>query len=319
MAFHSGFAALIGLANVGKSTLLNALAGEKLAIVSPRPQTTRTRVLGIVNVPADRERAGAQAVLIDTPGVHRPDSPLGRKMMADVRQALADCDLVLVIADARGKAGPAENFLFELVKRARTPAILLLNKIDLLRGRKAGLLALMDDYRKRHHFAEIIPISARKRQGLDILVNKLVEALPQGPRYFPEDQLTDQPARFMAAELVREQVLLATREEVPHSTTVVIDEFNQAPKLTRIAATIFCEREGQKGILIGRRGQMLKTIGSRARVEMERMLSTKVFLELFVKVKPGWRESREFLEALDWRKQLDALTGAEPTGKPPMA
>ena len=317
MAFRSGFVAIVGLPNVGKSTLLNALAGEKLAIVSPRPQTTRTRVLGIINLPR-RERSGAQVVLIDTPGVHRPEGPLGRKMMADVRQALSECDLVVVLADASRKAGAPEKFLFALVEGAKTPAILLLNKIDLLRGQKTELLSLIDHYRRRHEFREIIPISARKRQGLDILLKKLVEALPEGHPYFPEDQITDQPARFMAAELVREQVLVATREEVPHSTTVVVDEFREGEKLTRIAATIFCERDGQKRILIGRQGEMLKKIGTRARQEIERMLGTKVYLELFVKVRPDWRQSRPFLEELDWRKQLEHLVapgGAEePSG-----
>lgn len=310
MAFHSGFVSIIGLPNVGKSSLLNALAGEKLAIVSPRPQTTRTRVLGIINRPR-QNRLGAQIILVDTPGVHRPDGALGRKMMADVRQALSECDLVLVIADASRKAGPAERFLFDLVKSAKTPALLLLNKIDLLHGQKTELLALIDEYRKRHEFREIIPISARKRQGLDILLEKLVEALPEGHPYFPADQITDQPVRFMAAELVREQVLLSTRAEVPHSTTVLIDEFKEGAHLTRIAATIYCEREGQKRILIGRQGEMLKRIGSRARAQIERMLGTKVFLELFVKVRPDWKASREFVEELDWRKQLEHLVGAE--------
>ena len=316
MAFHSGFVAIIGLPNVGKSTLLNALAGEKLAIVSPRPQTTRTRVLGIINRPRQKDRAGAQVVLIDTPGVHRPDGALGRKMMADVRQALSECDLVVVIADASRRVGASEKFLFDLVKSAKPGAILLLNKIDLLRGQKTELLALIDDYRKRHDFREIIPISARKRQGLDILLDKLVDALPEGPRYFPEDQITDQPARFMAAELVREQVLVSTREEVPHSTTVLIDQFEEGPKLTRIAATVYCEREGQKRILIGRHGEMLKRIGSRARIEIERLLGTKVYLELFVKVRPHWKESRGFVEELDWRKQLEHLVRWQGAGEP---
>jgi GTP-binding protein Era len=307
MAFHSGFVCILGRPNAGKSTLLNALAGEKLAIVSPKPQTTRSRVLGVIHISPRKGKSAAQIILIDTPGIHRPNSSLGRKMMAEVKEAWHRCDLVLVIADATRRPEPEDEFLLKLVRDTKTPAFLLLNKIDLLRGEKSKLLPVIEHYAKRHDFREIIPISARKRQGLDVLLDKLIAALPEGPRYFPEDEITDQPARFMAAELIREQVLLATSEEVPHSTTVVIEQFEEGPKLTRIAAAIYCEREGQKGILIGRRGEMLKKIGTAARLEMERMLGTKVFLELFVKVKPGWRESRVFVEALDWRKQLEHM------------
>ena len=307
MGFHSGFVCILGRPNAGKSTLLNALAGEKLAIVSPKPQTTRNRVLGVINVPGKKGRPGAQVVLIDTPGVHRPDSSLGRKMMAEVREALQGCDLVLVIVDAARKPDPADQFLFDLVKRANTPAFLLLNKIDLFRGEKLKLLPLIEQFSKVHEFREIIPISARKREGLDVLLGKLTSALPEGPRYFPEDQITDQPMRFMAAELIREQVLLATSEEVPHSVTVVVEQFEEGSRLTRISAAIVCDRDGQKAILIGRKGQMLKKIGTAARLEIEKMVGTKVFLELFVKVRPNWRESRSFVEELDWRRQLEQL------------
>lgn len=314
MAFRSGFVCILGRPNAGKSTLLNALAGEKLAIVSPKPQTTRNRVLGVINIPQKKGHPGAQVVLIDTPGVHRPDSSLGRKMMAEVREALEGCDLVLVIVDAAKRPDPSDKFLFDLVKRTNTPAFLLLNKIDLLHGDKQKLLPLMEQFSKLHEFREIIPISARKRQGLDVLVEKLVSALPEGPRYFPEDQITDQPARFMAAELIREQVLLATSEEVPHSVTVIVEQFEESERLTRIAAAIVCDRESQKGILIGRGGQMLKKIGTAARQEIERMLGTKAFLELFVKVRRNWRESRAFVEELDWRRQLENLVAPERTG-----
>jgi GTP-binding protein Era len=312
MTIRSGFVCILGLPNAGKSTLLNALAGEKLAIVSPKPQTTRNRVLGVINVPQKKGRPGAQVVLLDTPGVHRPDSSLGRKMMTEVREALEGCDLVLVIVDAAKKRDQADQFLFSLVKNANTPAFLLLNKIDLLRGGKLKLLPLIEQFSRLHEFREIIPISARKREGLDVLLEKLITALPDGPRYFPEDQITDQPARFMAAELIREQVLVATSEEVPHSVTVVIEQFEEGKKLTRIASAIVCDREGQKGILIGRHGQMLKKIGTAARQEIEKMLGTKVFLELFVKVRPNWRESRAFVEELDWRRQLEHLVTTEP-------
>lgn len=312
MPFHSGFVCILGRPNAGKSTLLNALAGEKLAIVSPKPQTTRNRVLGVIHVPKKKKRSGAQVVLIDTPGVHRPESSLGRKMMAEVREALEGCDLVLVIVDAAKRPDPADQFLFDLVKRANTPSFLLLNKIDLLRTEKLKLLPLMEQFSRSHKFHEIIPISARKRQGLDVLLEKLVSALPAGPPYFPEDQVTDQPVRFMTAELIREQVLLATSEEVPHSVTVVVEQFEEGERLTRISAAIVCDREGQKRILIGRKGQMLKKIGTAARQEIERMVGTKVFLELFVKVRPHWRESRAFVEELDWRRQLENLVTVEP-------
>jgi GTP-binding protein Era len=312
MAFRSGFVCILGRPNAGKSTLLNALAGEKLAIVSPKPQTTRNRISGIINVAKRKRASGAQIIVIDTPGVHRPDNSLGRKMMAEVREALEGCDLVLVIVDAARKVDVTDQFLLELVKKSNTPAFLLLNKIDLLGPDKQTLLPLIEQHSKLHDFREIIPISARKRQGLDLLMEKMVEALPEGQRYFPEDQITDQPVRFMAAELIREQILLATSEEVPHSVTVVIEEFEEGIKLTRIAAAIYCEREGQKRILIGRRGEMLKKIGTGARLEIERMLGTKLYLELFVKVRPGWRESRAFVDELDWRRQLEHLVGTDP-------
>ncbi len=296
--------------NAGKSTLLNALAGEKLAIVSPKPQTTRNRVLGVIHVAKAKNKPGAQVVLIDTPGVHRPESSLGRKMMAEVREALDGCDLVLVITDAARRSDAEEEFVFSLLKRAKPPAFLLLNKIDLLRTAKLKLLPMIEQYAKLHDFREIIPISARKREGLDVLLHKLIQAMPEGPPYFGEDQITDQPVRFMVTELIREQVLFQTSEEVPHQTTVMIEQFEEGKKLSRIAALIYCEREGQKRILIGRQGQMLKQIGTAARLEIERMLGAKVFLELFVKVKSNWRESRGFVEDLDWRRQLEHLVSA---------
>jgi GTP-binding protein Era len=311
MAFHSGFVCILGRPNAGKSTLLNALAGEKLAIVSPKPQTTRNRVLGVINVPQKKRASGAQVILIDTPGVHRADSSLGRKMMSEVRDALHGCDLVLVIVDASKKMDAEGMFLFDFVKRTKTPAFLLLNKVDLLRGDKGKLLPLIEHSSKLHEFQEVIPISARKREGLDLLIEKIVSTLPSGPPYFPEDQITDQPVRFMAAELIREQVLVLTSEEVPHSVTVIIEQFEEGKRLSRIAAAIVCDREGQKGILIGRQGQMLKKIGTAARQEIERMLGTKVFLELFVKVRPNWRESHAFVEELDWRWQLQNLVAPQ--------
>lgn len=309
MPLRSGFACILGRPNAGKSTLLNALAGEKLAIVSPKPQTTRNRVLGIINTPKKKNQPPAQVILIDTPGVHRPDSSLGRKMMAEVRDGLEGCDLVLVMVDAARKPDPDDKFLFDLVRGAHTPALLLLNKIDLLKSEKFKLLPVMERFATAYEFCEIIPISARKRQNLDLLLETISSSLPEGPLYFPADQITDQPVRFMATELIREQILLATSEEVPHSVTVLIEEFEEGAKLTRVAAVIYCERKGQKRILIGKQGQMLKKIGSAARMEIERMVGKKIFLELFVKVRPNWRQSRGFVDELDWRRQLENLTG----------
>src|SRR2546427_4532693 len=204
--------------------------------------------------------------------------------------------------------------MLEMVKRSGTLAFLLMNKIDLLRGQKGKLLPIIDEYRRLHDFRETIPISARKRDGLDVLLEKTLAELPQGPRYFPEDEVTDQPARFMTAEIIREQILLATSEEVPYATTVVIEQFEEGAKLTRIAAVIYCERESQKAILVGKGGQMLKKIGTGARLQIERMLGTKVYLELFVKVQPGWRDSRAFVDDLDWRRQLENLIGLPTRG-----
>jgi GTPase len=309
MPFHSGFVCILGRPNAGKSTLLNALVGEKIAIISPKPQTTRNRIQGILNIPARKNKPGAQVVLIDTPGVHRPDSSLGRKMMTEVREALEGCDLTLMIVDATQKHDPNNNFVLEMAQRTGAPVFLLLNKID--RVEKARLLLLIEDYRKLHDFREIMPISALKRSGLDVLLDRVVANLPAGPRYFPEDQVTDQPARFMVSEVIREQVLHQTKEEVPHSTTVAIEQFEEDPKLTRIAAVIYCERESQKGILVGKGGKMLKKIGTAARLNIEKMLGIRVFLELFVKARPGWRDSREFVDELDWRRQLEQLMQPE--------
>jgi GTP-binding protein Era len=304
MPFRSGFVCILGRPNAGKSTLLNALVGEKLAIISPKPQTTRNRIQGVVHVPKRKGKGGGQIVLVDTPGVHRPDSSLGRKMMVEVREALEGCDLVLVIMDVTRKFDPRDQFALDLLKRPRTKAFLVLNKVDLIRE-KSKLLPLIEEYRKLYDFSEVIPISALKRKGLDKLLEMVISTLPAGPAYFPEDQVTDQPARFMAAEIIREQVLLNTSEEIPYATTVMVDNFEEGARLTRVAATIYCERTGQKGILVGKGGQMLKKIGTSARLQIERMMGTKVFLELYVKAEAGWRDSRRFVEELDWRRQLE--------------
>jgi len=301
--------------------LLNALVGEKLAIISPKPQTTRNRILGIINVPkqtkqndslsgkrSQKGREAGQIVLIDTPGVHRSGSSLGRKMMSEVREALEGCELILLIVDAKKKWDATDTYVLDLVRKSGTPVFLLLNKIDLLAD-KRNLLPVITQFQALHNFQEIIPISALKKKGLDELLECVVKALPNGPRYFPEDQITDQPVRFMAAELIREHVLMQTHEEVPHAVSVLVEQFEEGPKLVRIAAAIYCERDGQKAILLGKGGQMLKKIGTAARLDIEKMVGKKVFLELFVKVQPGWRDSRQFVEELDWRRQMQQIGG----------
>jgi len=309
MAFRSGFVSIIGRPNAGKSTLLNALVGEKLAIVTRKPQTTRNRIQGIVNVAKKGKQPAGQIVLIDTPGVHKPVNSLNRRMMKEVYDALEGCDLLLLIVDAGEKFGAGDQFVLEIAKRTKLPCFLLLNKIDTLQ--KDKLLPLIAQYQEMHGFVEVIPISALKEKGLATLLDSIVRALPEGPHYFPKDQITDQPERFLVAELIREQVLQFTSQEVPHATTVLIDNYEEGAKLTRIAATVYCEREGQKGILIGKQGANLKKIGTHARQQIERLLGTKVFLELFVKVQAGWRESRTFVEELDWRRQLEHLSDAQ--------
>ena len=301
MPFRSGFVSIIGRPNAGKSTLLNALVGEKLAIVTRKPQTTRNRIQGIINVQPKAKRPAGQIVLIDTPGVHKPINSLNRRMMKEVYDALEGCDLLLLIVDATAKFGTGDRFVLDIVKKSGQPCFLLLNKIDALDKQK--LLPLIAEYRSLHDFAEVIPISALKRDGLDMLLDTVVRTLPEGPRYFPKDQITDQPERFLVAELIREQVLLAAEQEVPYATTVLIEQYEEGERLTRIAATIYCERDGQKAILIGKGGATLKRIGSAARFQIERVLGMRVYLELFVKVKSGWRDSRQFIEETDWRRQ----------------
>lgn len=306
---RSGFVCIVGRPNAGKSTLLNALVGQKIAIVTHKPQTTRTRVTGIVNIPKQKGREAAQVVLVDTPGVHKSETSLDKKMMQEIRDGISGSDLVLLIVDASRRPQPEDNFVLDLVRKAEKPVFLLLNKVDLVE--KLKLLPIIEQFSKDTLFREIIPISALKSQGLDDLLQTVISALPKGQPYFDKEQITDQPARFLAAEIIREQVLLATSEEVPYATTVLIERWEEGSKLTKISATIFCEREGQKAILIGKGGQMLKKIGTAARQEIESMIEGKVFLELFVKVREGWREQRAFIEELDWRRQLENLARAQ--------
>jgi GTP-binding protein Era len=314
MAFRSGFVSIIGRPNAGKSTLLNALVGEKLAIVTRKPQTTRNRIQGIVNVERKGKRPAGQAVLVDTPGVHKPINSLNRRMMKEVYDALEGCDLLLLIVDASAKFGTGDQFVLDIAKKSGQPAFLLLNKIDAVEKQK--LLPLIEQYRALHGFADVIPISALKKDGLDTLLAAVIKALPEGPRYFPKDQVTDQPERFLVAELIREQVLLATEQEVPYATTVLIEQYEEGARLTRIAAAIFCERDGQKAILIGKQGANLKKIGTAARLQIQSLLNTKVFLELFVKVRAGWRDSRDFVQETDWRTQLERMSTPERDEEP---
>jgi GTPase len=343
MAFRSGFVSIIGRPNAGKSTLLNALLGQKLAIVTHKPQTTRTRIHGVLEVPLKKKEKGvaghpaAQVVLVDTPGVHKPDTQLDRRMMQEVQDALESRDAVLFIVDVTHRLAKAsggeekkitgrmalsaaeDDYALSLVKRLDCPVILVLNKIDAVK--KEELLPLIAHWSSLHSFAEVVPISARKKEGLGLLLEKIVGVLPEGQRYFPKHQLTDQPERFLVAELIREKILLLTGEEVPYATAVVIERYEEPASMkklkdgklpvTKIAAAIFCERVGQKAILIGKGGEMLKKIGSTARKDIEGLLGTRVFLELFVKVQEEWRSSRGFVEELDWRRQLEEIAAKQ--------
>ena len=323
----SGFVSIIGRPNAGKSTLINALVGEKVAIVTAKPQTTRTRIHGILEIPAVRgKHPAAQIVFVDTPGVHKPGSSLDKRMMQEVYDALETRDVVLLIVDATRRldlpepGAPAtrreseDAFVFELLRKLDCPIFLLINKIDLIERSK--LLPLIQRLSALHEFAEVIPISARKRDGLDILLTKLIDVLPKGERYFPKDQFTDQPERFLVAELIRERILVETGEEVPYASAVLVERFEEPESdarkpVTHISAVIYCERAGQKAILIGKAGAKLKAIGTGARKEIESLLGTKVFLELHVIMKENWRESRGFVESLDWRHQLEGLSTRE--------
>jgi GTP-binding protein Era len=293
-SFRSGFVSLIGRPNAGKSTLLNALIGQKVAIVADKPQTTRTSIQGVLTLPE------AQIVFVDTPGIHKADTPLNKRLMNTVRASLDQRDLLLFVADAARTFEEEDRRAVDLARKAETPVVLVLNKVDLVKE-KARLLPLIEHYKAMYEFVEFVPVSAAKGAGLDDLRRVILERLPEGPAYFPEDYVTDQPERFLAAELVREKVLLATRKEVPHSVAVTVDRWEETPRITRIYATIRVEREGQKPIVIGANGSMLKRIGTLARLEMEKLFGVKVFLDLHVRVQPGWREQRAFLDALDWR------------------
>ena len=293
--FRSGFVSLVGRPNTGKSTLLNALIGQKLAIVADKPQTTRTSIQGVLTLPGE-----AQVIFVDTPGIHRADTALNKRMMDTVRAALEERDLLLFLADASQPFGEEDRRAIDIVNKTSTSVVLVLNKVDLLKD-KGVLLPLIEQYKAAYEFADYVPVSAVKGLGLDDLRRVILERLPEGPAYFPDDYVTDQPERFLAAELIREKVLHATRQEVPHSVAVAVDRWEQAPQITRIYATIRVERPGQKAIVIGSHGTGLKKIGTLARQEMERLFGIRIYLSLHVRVQPGWREKAIFLDALDWR------------------
>lgn len=301
MAFHSGFVTIIGRPNAGKSTLVNSLVGRKVAIVSSQPQTTRARIQGIVT------RENGQIILIDTPGIHRATKALDRQMMQEVTEALDGVDIVSLIVDATQEFSGADRYSVEWLEKFPGPAYLLLNKID--RVKKDCLLPLIDRWRREHDFEEIFPVSALRGEGTRELLESWIVRLPENPPYFPADQYTDQPERFLASEVIREKAILLTREEVPHAVAVLVDNFEENEKLLRIRATIYVEREGQKGIMIGRGGTKMKEIGTAARKELEEMLGAKIFLELHVKVQPNWRQNRAMIKQLDWRRQLEQMQG----------
>ena len=286
---------MVGRPNAGKSTLVNALVGEKVSIVTPVAQTTRNRILGIVH------RPDAQVVLMDTPGIHRPISRLNVQMMGFVREALEERDLTLLIADASTPFGKGDEFAVKFVAEHAPRAILLLNKID--RVHKPKLLPLIERYAKLHDFEEIFPISALKGIQLDDVMEAIIARLPEGPAYFPDDIYTDQPERFLAGEIIREHVIRNTHQELPHVSAVVVERFEESESLTRIHAAILVERDSQKPIVIGAGGGRIKQIGTEARKDLEKIFPPKVFLQLFVRVEPNWRDSLSLIASLDYRNE----------------
>lgn len=287
--FRSGFVALVGRPNVGKSTLLNALVGQKIAITSPVAQTTRNRLRGIVTTP------GAQIILVDTPGIHKPHHLLGSVLVENATRAIKAVDLVVLVVDGSVELGRGDGFIFDLIKRAKVPFIIGINKID--RCEKEDTIVSYQS------LGQWVSFSALQESQIDRLQTAICRHLPPGPQYYPPEMVTDQPERFIMAELIREQILMHTREEVPHSVAVTIDRVEEQKDITAVLATIYVERASQKSILIGEKGQMLKTIGSLARLQMQKMVMGKVYLELFVKVQPKWRSSKLHLLELGYHNK----------------
>ncbi len=287
-----GTIALIGRPNAGKSTLLNRIVGQKLAIVSDKPQTTRTRIVGVKQYP------DAQAVFVDTPGIHKPTHRLNARMVDTALDAMREVDVVVLVVDASVKPGPGDSFLLNLVAKSGVPAVLVLSKVDLVA--KPKLLPLLDHYQQAHTFVDFVPLSAADGTNVDALERLLVAQLPEGEPLFPPDYLTSQTERFQVAELVREQVLRLTHDELPFSTTVVVDRFEEGEpgEITRLYCTIWVERDSQKPIVVGKGGAMVKAIGTAARVELERELDRRVHLDLHVKVKADWRDSDRLLDEI---------------------
>ena len=295
MAFKSGFVSIVGRPNVGKSTLSNRLAGEKLSIISSKPQTTRNTIKTIMNT------ENSQVIFIDTPGIHKPKTKLGEYMVNIAQGTMNEVDIVLFLAEATdAEPGAGDIYIMEQLKQVHTPVFLILNKIDLIR--KEQLLERIKKYTAGMEFAAVIPVSALNNEGTDIIIKEIEKALPEGPKYFPDDMITDQPEKMIAAELIREKILELIAEEVPHGTGVEIISFKEreGKDLVDIEANIYCERETHKGILIGKEGKMLKKIGTLSRSEIENLLGVKVFLKLWVKVKPDWRNSNNMLKTLGY-------------------
>lgn len=292
--FRSGFVSILGRPNAGKSTLLNALVGSKVAIVADKPQTTRTAIQGIYH------GDGAQIVFVDTPGIHKGDSPIQKRMMESVRASLAERDLLLYLVDATERPREADSEAVSVLRHGSCPAFLIVNKVDLLDNREQVLPAI-EFFRGLHDWEDVLPVSAMASADITKLRDRISDKLPEGPAYFSPDHVTDQPARFLAAELIRERILIETRKEVPHSVVILVDRWEESEQLIRIFATAYVERDGQKAILLGKGGAMIKKIGTGAREEMEKLFGVRIFLDLHVKVQANWREKPVFLNALDWR------------------
>lgn len=293
--FKSGFVAVVGRPNVGKSTLINALIGDKIVIVSDKAQTTRNRIICVYT---DEEK---QIVFMDTPGIHKPKHKLGEFMVDAAIESLKEIEAVLFVVAGNEKRGPGDNFILEQLKKVKVPVFLVINKIDTLE--REDILKTIVTYQEAYPFAGIIPISAKEKDNLDEVLKVLTEVLSEGPQYFPEDMITDQPERLIIADIVREKILLKTRDEVPHAIAVDVDEMKTRDDgMTYIRATIYCERDSQKGIIIGKRGAMLREIGGEARADIERLLATKVYLDLWVKVKKDWRNKSGMLSELGYKE-----------------
>ncbi|NIK77401.1 GTP-binding protein Era [Paenibacillus castaneae] len=292
--FRSGFVAIIGRPNVGKSTLMNHLIGQKIAIMSDKPQTTRNKIHGVYTTDE------LQIVFLDTPGIHKPQSKLGNYMMQTAESALREVEAALFLIDASEGLGGGDRFIIEQLKKVKTPVFLVMNKIDKVEPEQ--LLPMITQYNELHEFAEIIPISALKGNNVETLMEQLSRYLPEGPQYYPADQITDHPEQFVCSELIREKILHMTREEIPHSIAVTIEDMRVKENgVVYIGAVIFVERDSQKGIIIGKKGDMLKEVGKQARKDIEALLGSRIFLELWVKVKKDWRNQERVLKDLGYR------------------